>query len=190
MREEAKTVHDWYETKFQLFEKSLNGESKSELHMLRKNALTRFHELGFPTTHHEEWRFTNVGPIAKTPFAPTLTLHTNGVTAKEVERYKIGHLKCSKLVFVDGQFSKDLSTIAELPQGTIIGSLASVLSTNGELVHSYLSRYARYDDNAFTALNTAFIQDGARLGVIKSGGKPDEIDGRTQPSASRIHVLV
>ena len=28
----------------------------------------RFAELGFPTTHDEEWRFTNVAPIARTNF--------------------------------------------------------------------------------------------------------------------------
>jgi Fe-S cluster assembly protein SufD len=32
---------------------------------LREAALERFQELGFPTTHEEEWRFTNVAPIAK-----------------------------------------------------------------------------------------------------------------------------
>ncbi|HLI82569.1 MAG TPA: Fe-S cluster assembly protein SufD [Bryobacteraceae bacterium] len=32
---------------------------------LREAALERFQQLGFPTTHEEEWRFTNVAPIAK-----------------------------------------------------------------------------------------------------------------------------
>ena len=33
---------------------------------LREAAFQRFVELGFPTTHDEEWRFTNVAPIART----------------------------------------------------------------------------------------------------------------------------
>src|ERR1035438_7554622 len=36
---------------------------------LRDAAFARFAELGFPTTHNEEWRFTNVAPIARTRFA-------------------------------------------------------------------------------------------------------------------------
>ena len=32
---------------------------------LREAAFERFAELGFPTTHDEEWRFTNVAPIAR-----------------------------------------------------------------------------------------------------------------------------
>jgi Fe-S cluster assembly protein SufD len=37
---------------------------------LRDAAFHRFSELGFPTTHDEEWRFTNVAPIARHAFAP------------------------------------------------------------------------------------------------------------------------
>ena len=32
---------------------------------MRETAFQRFAELGFPTTHDEEWRFTNVAPIAR-----------------------------------------------------------------------------------------------------------------------------
>ena len=37
---------------------------------VRERAIARFAEVGFPTTRHEEWRFTNVQPIAETPFTP------------------------------------------------------------------------------------------------------------------------
>src|ERR1022692_953754 len=40
------------------------------LQSLRDAAFARFAELGFPTTHNEEWRFTNVSAIARTAFAP------------------------------------------------------------------------------------------------------------------------
>lgn len=38
------------------------------LRNLRARAFARFAELGFPTRHDEEWRFTNVTPIARTTF--------------------------------------------------------------------------------------------------------------------------
>src|ERR1035437_6035913 len=40
------------------------------LQSLRDAAFARFAALGFPNTHHEEWRFTNVSAIAKTAFTP------------------------------------------------------------------------------------------------------------------------
>jgi Fe-S cluster assembly protein SufD len=39
---------------------------------LREDAFRRFADLGFPTTHNEEWRFTNVAPIARARFRAAL----------------------------------------------------------------------------------------------------------------------
>src|SRR5437899_8882867 len=47
------------------------------LQQLRESAFQRFAELGFPTTRDEDWRFTNVAPIARTSFrvvAPNVVL--------------------------------------------------------------------------------------------------------------------
>ena len=38
------------------------------MHSLRREAFARFCEVGFPTTHDEDWRFTNVSEIARTRF--------------------------------------------------------------------------------------------------------------------------
>ena len=37
---------------------------------IREEARQRFGDLGFPTTHDEDWRFTSVAPIARTQFEP------------------------------------------------------------------------------------------------------------------------
>ena len=37
---------------------------------VRREAMDRFVALGFPTTRDEDWRFTNLGPIAQTAFRP------------------------------------------------------------------------------------------------------------------------
>src|SRR6186713_2783519 len=47
------------------------------LSQARESAMTRFEGLGFPTTRHEQWRFTSVAPIAERPF--TLASHGKGV---------------------------------------------------------------------------------------------------------------
>jgi len=48
---------------FSGFEKSLNGELNSGFHKIRKDALSSFNELGFPTRKVEEWRFTHINGI-------------------------------------------------------------------------------------------------------------------------------
>jgi Fe-S cluster assembly protein SufD len=40
---------------------------------IREEARARFAELGFPTRHDEDWRFTSVTPIARTSFVPGRT---------------------------------------------------------------------------------------------------------------------
>ena len=43
-------------------------QDASPFQALREAGFRRFAELGFPTTHDEEWRFTNVAPIARGKF--------------------------------------------------------------------------------------------------------------------------
>ena len=40
------------------------------IEQIREEARRRFSELGFPTTHEEDWRFTSVAPISRTRFEP------------------------------------------------------------------------------------------------------------------------
>ncbi|HUA58786.1 MAG TPA: Fe-S cluster assembly protein SufD [Verrucomicrobiae bacterium] len=48
-------------------------EAEPWLQEIRSAAFFRFTDLGFPTTHNEEWRFTNVAPIARTNFRNVLS---------------------------------------------------------------------------------------------------------------------
>jgi Fe-S cluster assembly protein SufD len=54
----------------------------SGLEEVRKRAGEYFDANGFPTTRDEEWRFTNVAPIAKTRF-PIAPPNTNGYSLRE-----------------------------------------------------------------------------------------------------------
>lgn len=154
----------WYESNFKLLERSLNGETKSALHGLRKSAIAAFAELGFPSARDEEWRFTNVAPIAKTRFTPVLRYSAEGVSASDVDKFTFGGLKCTRLVFINGHFSPDFST-QDLQQGVRIGSLRNAATEHADLVVRHLARYVRMEENAFTALSTAFLLDGAFVAV-------------------------
>ncbi len=132
---------------------------------MRKAAMADFSELGFPTVHDEDWRFTNVQPIAALPFKPVITPATTGVDAAFVGRNSFSGLNASRLVFVNGHFSKEQSSILPLPNGVKVGSLAAALENDASLVEKHLGRHATTRDNAFAALNTAFFRDGAFIYV-------------------------
>src|SRR5439155_19005984 len=104
---------DPYLEKFQRFEKQ-EAKHPSWLFPLRKAAISRFAELGFPTLKDEDWRFTNTAPIAKLPFQPIFECARNGLTQKALGQFHFANLRCNRLVFVNGHFSDELSGL--LPQ--------------------------------------------------------------------------
>ena len=94
------------------------------LQELRERAFARFAELGFPTTHDEEWRFTNVSPIARSNF------RVGGIDRRVT-------------------FPNPVQILSYPPQREGELSIAEAQPN--------LGRYAAFDANAFTALNTAFL---------------------------------
>jgi Fe-S cluster assembly protein SufD len=152
----------------QYVEKFEEVEKQSEpswLRALRKAGIARFAEIGFPTLQQEDWRFTNVAPIAKLPFKPSLELAVDGLDKPALKKFTFGELKASRLVFLNGLFSAELSSLEKLPEGVKVGSLAAALKTDSTVLEKSLSRYASPEDNAFNALNLAFFQDGAFIYV-------------------------
>ena len=128
---------------------------------LRKSAFAKFNELGFPTARrgNEEWKYTDIRPLARRAFRPAT--QANAVDSAQLLAYIPGHDQWHLAVFVDGKFNPQLSFLDSLPSGARIESIASALSGTNSLVEQHVAQHMAYDDNAFVALNTAFLQDGA-----------------------------
>jgi Fe-S cluster assembly protein SufD len=155
----------WYQSKFDAFEQGLNGEKSTSLHSLRRNAMSKFVELGFPAMRQEEWRFTNISPIIKTAFQPVLRYDVNGVTKSDIQSYILEN--AIQLVFIDGMYSRELSDIGLLPAGITVGSMAEMLKNYPEMIQSHFNQLVRGEENAFTMLNTAFLWDGAFVSIAQ-----------------------
>ena len=141
------------------------------LRALRLVAAERFAAVGFPTRRNEEWRFTNISPIAETPF--TLADETQSqLTADGLRPFTYEGMGGTQLVFVNGRFCADLSSPI-FPQGVVISSLAEAMAASPELVEANLGRHAEFTTQAFVALNTAALEDGAFV-HIKRGTIVDE----------------
>ena len=137
---------------------------------LRRNAFERFAALGFPTTHDEDWKYTNVSGIAKTRFAP------GQIAAAEPDRFPLADMGCAtRLVFVNGHFSRDLSSLNHPQLGVRVHSLKEFLLAGSETVESHFARSARFDNQAFVALNTALAEDGAVVEIDKDAVREQPI---------------
>ena len=117
---------DRYLADFERFKTQSTVMESSWVSQLRSAALSRFATLGFPTVRQEEWKYTNVAPIAKIPFALPL-LGSNGERTSKRGPIMLGEVACAQLVFVNGRYAPALSSLRSLPQGVRVGGLAAVL---------------------------------------------------------------
>ena len=132
---------------------------------VRKAGIACFAEAGFPTLRDEDWRFTNVAPIAKLNFQLAGEVAVNGAETKVVSESVFAKLTGHRLVFVNGFFSAKLSSIKPVSGGVRIENLASALAKDSALIEKHLGQYAQAKGNAFAALNQAMFTDGAFIFV-------------------------
>ena len=138
-----------------------NGASRAPtwLKDLREGGIARFHDLGFPNMKQEAWRHTSVAPIAEGSFElakpPARIPQLDDI--RPFLLFEAGY----RLVFVDGFFQPSLST----PFFDDIQSLTHVVTHRQDLVRQHLGKYAATQDRPFSALNTAFVSDGAFVHV-------------------------
>ncbi len=134
---------------------------------LRKAGIASFADQGFPTLHDEDWRFTNVAPIAKLNFQLAKEVSVNGAETKLIAESAFSKLPGHRLVFVNGFFCAKLSSIKPVAGGVRIENLSAALAKDSALIEKHLGKYAKTHDNSFAALNQAFFTDGAFIFVPK-----------------------
>jgi Fe-S cluster assembly protein SufD len=186
-----------YLSSFTHLENALNEDTAAWVPELRRTAIESFADLGFPSTHDEEWKYTNVAPLVSVPFEPARVKLTEEI-GRRIERLPLADLGCSRLTFFNGCYLPELSNLREVPKGLKAGSLASAFKNHGALLERHLARYAEGRTHAFVALNTAFFEDGAFIEVPKGAvlQKPLHIlqvsygGGRSTVSHPRNLILV
>ena len=161
---QAPTISDSYVTDFRAFEESLPAEGPGWLREIRQQAFARFRDLGFPTARrgNERWKYTNVAPIADAAFSYPVDAGAK-VTPADIRRVAPWDDGWVNLVFVNGRYSPALSAAPGELTGARVTNLAEAVRADGDVIESHLARHAVFEDDGFTALNTAFLRDGAFL---------------------------
>lgn len=156
-RKERRALDSFLEG-FKSLEPTWSQNGQAWLQPLRRAAIARLKDLGFPTAHDEDWRFTNLSPVVTTAFQPA-TAAT--VDAAALAPLTLDGCDCTRLVFVNGRFALESSTLSVLPAGVRAGSLAQTLAGDRSALEPHLARHEDFQNEAFSALNTAFLTDGA-----------------------------
>ena len=164
MVEQQLTPVDHYLAAYELLDLNEPSNDASWVRDLRSAAISRFSEIGLPTTRrgNEEWKYTDVRPIARREFRPATASSASAILAdKRWEQFTFSETGWNRLVFVNGAYLDELSSLPSLPAGVKATAIATAIESGDALVKEHLGRHADFKSSGFTALNTAFIQDGA-----------------------------
>jgi Fe-S cluster assembly protein SufD len=146
---------------FTRFEKCAAGQELVWLRNLREEAFSRFCKSGFPTTHDEDWRFTNVASIARTQFS--FPSEDSTISSCDVRRWAFDGAS-AELVFVNGRFVPSFS-FSSLSRGVTPTNLKQQIRGDPDALQGHLGQYLDFRCDPFCALNTAFAEDGAFIEV-------------------------
>src|ERR1017187_3876548 len=157
----------------QEFEASLSNDAPHFLKTIKEEAINYFERMGFPTTKMEYWKYTNVKPILEHSYKTANKNQTINLTKEELNKYLIAGYDSTLLVFYNGCFVKEYSQTNNLPEDVIIDSLIN--QQNHPLFQSHYSQIADYNKEVFTAMNTAFANDGAFIFIPEKTVIPQAI---------------
>ena len=145
-----------YADSFAALAPKLPGAALPWVNDLRSRSAARFARSGLPTQRVERWKYTSLNGLAATQFAMPSGQH--GAVAAPGRAAAI--LPDSyRLVFVNGDLRRDLSSPGAPPLGVHLLGLAEALAQNPELVRLHLAQADGMDD-ALSLLNLAFMSDG------------------------------
>ena len=134
----------------------------SWLDELRTHAGQEFTLSGLPKGKEEAWRFTKVQPILRTQFAPAMPADGGALHG----RFTFGDEAAAEVVFVNGHFAADLSSIDALPKGVTIATLHdAVHGPFAEVVRKHLNRVVDNTLHPFAAYNAAHFGEGVFVHV-------------------------
>jgi len=162
------SLQDALISNFEAFESRLNGHKELPVHKIRKNAIASFKEMGIPGPKSEEYKYTQLGKVLDKTFDFTKAPAKPSVTNEVVDQYLIPELDSNKLVFVNGKFSKELSSVVSPEDQLMIKDLSVAFEENQDIIDQYFSKQAKIDKDSFVALNTAFSHNGSFIHVPKN----------------------
>lgn len=158
------TVETWMEN-YRTQASDLVGAGIPWMDALRKRAIERFSEAGWPTSRHEGWRHTSLALLQQQDFKIAHTDYDTDAIKQLVTNLRNeqdGHW----LVFVDGRYVEGLSDIGTLPQGVQVMPVSQALATQADLIQDVTG--TEQDGPAPAALNLAMAGDGGFISVSRA----------------------
>jgi Fe-S cluster assembly protein SufD len=142
--------------------KGLAGHDVPWIIQARQAAFARFAIQGFPTRRDEEWKYTDVSVLKRRASLAPDHIPPDPSSEAALHAWSLAQEDTHLMVFVNGHFARELSSIGVLPEGVRLESLARLLDEGSELPRPF---FEGSEHTVFGALNNAFATDGAVISL-------------------------
>lgn len=151
-----------YNSAFHELIQRVSGTEPSWLRDIRAQSFAQFELAGFPTVQQEEWKYTNVSPIAKTNFRPVIAANGTALSpGVALAPFTYEETRDSVFVFVNGIFRSDLSSVKSLERIKAVELDKALQDPDHEsVIRESLLRSTPHNENGFALLNTALFAGG------------------------------
>jgi len=157
-------IKKWYLDNHKKFELLVSNDPFKNI---RRDSTSKFETTSFPSKNDEEWKYTNISPILKKEFIPSPLVDTPVSKLMDLDKYLIPELDVHLLVFINGIFNEDLSSVEQVEDGIIIDSFYNQATNNPDFLHKNLMKKESLE-NSFNLLNNSFMYDGYIIYVPKN----------------------
>lgn len=162
-----------YVAECQTQQAQLSGADLPWLQQLRAAGLAEFTAQGFPTTRDEAWKYTRTTAIAQKHF-PRNSAISNIARKKILQNLPPDISNGFRCVLIDGYFSADLSHLPQQP-GIVFSDLATALTMALPHLTQQLGQLTKTAGTPFTALNTAWLEQGTYIEILANTQLVDPI---------------
>jgi len=159
----AEQQRSWVQQLMTRADAGLPGKNPGWLSNTREAARQAVAELPVLDRKQEAWRYTSIEALLKQRFRPAG--EAADLPALDINDCLLPAFDSYRLVFTNGRFDPQLSSIEDLPAGVSLGSLRAGLSTDPELLATWFGQTANHTEHVFTAMNTALVNDGVFIHV-------------------------
>ena len=141
-----------------------SNNGSSVLTPVEQRAFDAFNTMGIPTVKHEEWKYTRIGGAFNKDYAMA---PLDSFSVQDLANVRLpGYDVANELVFVNGLYSEELSTIRS--KEFLVQCLEeAVRGDHKELILEHLGHSSHYIKDGIYALNTAFVAEGVFIYVKK-----------------------
>lgn len=155
---------------FDINKSQLLNNSPEFIKNIRIKAFNDFNIQGFPSSKHEDWRFTNLNPIYSKSYNQYFENIETNIEIDDIFQCDVADLDTYVVTQLNGWIAYKNSLLTVMDNGIIIGSLLKATEDYPELIEQYYSKKSENVDNCFDTINTMFSKDGVFIYV------PDNVE--------------